>query len=58
MADDWFDTEFLPDGSVKICYRNFCGWVTSAHLIIPKALQLHRTAYNNARQESIDPTLP
>ena len=56
MADDWFDTEFLPDGSVKICYRNLCGWVTSAHLIIPKALQL-RTAYNNARQEPIDPTL-
>ena len=57
MSDDWFDTEFLPDGSVKICYRGLCGVVSSSHLVLPKALQL-RTAYNNARQEPIDPTLP
>lgn len=56
MADDWFDTEFLPDGSVKVIYRDMVGWVTSAHLIIPKALQL-RQAYNNARKNSVDPSL-
>ena len=37
-------TFFLEDGSVQVCYRDYCGWVTSAHLIIPKALQL-KTAY-------------
>lgn len=45
MTHDWFDTEFLEDGSVKICYKEECGWVTSCHLIIPKALQL-RTKWN------------
>jgi hypothetical protein len=51
---DWFDTQFLEDGSVKICYQNECGWITSAHLIIPKALQL-RQAYNQRQNEM--PTL-
>jgi hypothetical protein len=46
MEDNsWFDTHFLEDGSVQICYKHYCGWCTSAHLIVPKALQL-RTAYN------------
>ena len=48
MNTDWFDTIFLEDGDVKICYKESCGWVTSAHLIIPKALQL-RTHYNNKK---------
>jgi len=52
MNDDWFDTEFLEAGDVRICYRGECGVVSSAHLIIPKALQL-RTAWNaqNAADE-------
>jgi len=54
MTDDWFDTEFLPDGSVKICYRESCGWVTSAHLIIPKALQL-RTQYHAEKKQQHPP---
>ena len=37
-------TFFLEDGSVQVCYRDYCGWVTSSHLIVPKALQL-KTAY-------------
>ena len=43
--NDWFSTEFLEDGTVKICYKDQCGWTSSAHLMVPKALQL-RTAYN------------
>jgi len=42
-------TTFLEDGSVKICYHHHCGWVTSAHLIIPKALQLQQ-AYRREKQ--------
>jgi hypothetical protein len=48
MTTDWFDTTFLEDGAVRICYQDSCGWVTSAHLVVPKALQL-RTHYNNKR---------
>ena len=43
-------THFLEDGSVQVCYRDYCGWVTSAHLIIPKALQL-KIAYLNANKK-------
>ena len=42
-------THFLEDGSVQVCYYDYCGWVTSAHLIIPKALQL-KTAYLNDKR--------
>jgi len=45
-------TEFLEDGSVKVCYGNLCGWVTSAHLIIPKALQL-KTAFLNGSKDQL-----
>jgi hypothetical protein len=45
-------THFLEDGSVQVCYRDYCGWVTSAHLIIPKALQL-KTAYLNANKKGL-----
>ena len=38
-------TTFLDDGSVLIQYKTEVGWVSSAHLVIPKALQL-RAAYN------------
>lgn len=51
-------TIFLEDGSVQVCYADYCGWVSSAHLIIPKALQL-KTAYNNGRKSSLpSPELP
>ena len=52
MENDWFDTTFLEDGTVKICYRNFCGWVSSAHLVVPKALQL-RAAYNRSLKHKV-----
>ena len=42
-------TFFLEDGSVQICYRDFCGWVSSAHLIVPKALQLKNAYYRNQK---------
>ena len=50
-------TFFLEDGSVQVCYAPpgavpMCGWVTSAHLIIPKALQL-KTAYLNANKKGL-----
>jgi len=53
MSDEWYKTFFLEDGSVQICYRDYCGWVTSAHLIIPKAFQL-RTAFNNDQKKAIN----
>ena len=45
-------THFLEDGSVQVCYRDWCGFVSSSHLIIPKALQL-KTAYLNAKKNGL-----
>ena len=45
-------TFFLEDGSVQVCYRDYCGFVSSSHLIVPKALQL-KTAYLNARKKGL-----
>jgi hypothetical protein len=45
-------THFLEDGTVQVCYYDWCGFVTSAHLIIPKSLQL-KTAYQNANKKGI-----
>ena len=45
-------THFLEDGTVQVCYGDYCGWITSAHLIVPKALQL-KTAYLNARKKGL-----
>ncbi len=46
-------TTFLDDGSVMIQYKTEIGWVSSAHLVIPKALQL-RAAYNRKHNLPID----
>ena len=44
---------YLEDGSVQVCYHDWCGWVSSCHhLIIPKALQL-KTAYLNAKKNGL-----
>ena len=56
MTDDWFDTEFLPDGSVKISYCGEVGFVSSSHLILPKALQLRN--HVNAKKAQAHPPLP
>ena len=45
-------TFFLEDGSVQVCYRDYCGFVSSSHLIVPKALQL-KIAYLNARKKGL-----
>ena len=49
MNTDWFDTTFLEDGSVRICFKDTCGFVSSSHLVIPKALQLRTAYYNNKK---------
>ena len=54
--NDWFETEFLPDGTVKVCFQDQIGWVSSHHLAVPKALQL-RTAYYR-KQNTPEPKLP
>ena len=53
-------THFLEDGSVQVCFRDYCGWITSAHLIVPKALQLRNAYYrDNAHKKGLpDPKLP
>jgi hypothetical protein len=50
-------TTFLDDGSVMIQYQTEIGWVSSAHLVIPKALQL-RAAYNRKHNLPIDHNSP
>ena len=55
--NSWFQTFFLEDGTVQVCYRDYCGWVSSAHLVVPKALQL-KTAYNNGKKTELSgPTM-
>ena len=50
-------TWYLEDGTVQVCYSGpdgvpLCGWVSSCHLVIPKALQL-KTAYLNAKKNGL-----
>ena len=45
-------TWYLEDGTVQVCYQGYCGWVSSCHLVIPKALQLKTRYLNDKRARS------
>ena len=50
-------TTFLDDGSVMIQYKSEVGWVSSAHLVVPKALQL-KAAYERKHKPQLQPSDP